>query len=121
MSAGAWIAIALLGGAAAVARFLIDAGLSARLSGPFPLGILAINLTGSFALGLVAGTGLGGEARLILAGGVLASFTTFSTWMLDSDRLAEEGRHRLAWLNIGLSLFAGLAAIWLGHLLGSAL
>ena len=49
------------------------------------------------------------------------SFTTFSTWMLDSERLVEVGRARLAWLNIGISLVAGFAAVALGHWLGGAL
>ena len=41
--------------------------------------------------------------------------------MLDSHRLAEAGHARLAWLNIGLSLVAGFAAVALGHWLGGAL
>lgn len=119
MSAPAWVAVGLLGGAAAAARFLIDSAFAARTDHPFPLGILAVNLAGTLALGLVAGAALSGEALAIVAGGVLGSFTTFSTWMLDSHRLAEAGHTRLVWLNLGLSLLAGFAAIALGHWLGS--
>ena len=104
MSAGAWIAVALMGGSAAVARFLIDAELDARAEHPFPVGILAVNLSGSLALGLVAGAALSGEALVIVAGGGIGSFTTFSTWMLDSHRLAEAGHAHLVWLNLGLSI-----------------
>ena len=118
MSAGAWIAVAMLGGLAAFARLAIDAFLSDHPAGPFPLGILAVNVSGSFALGLAAGTGLGGEAMTIFAGGVAGSFTTFSTWMLDSERLAESGRGRMALLNVALALAAGLAAVAIGHRLG---
>jgi fluoride exporter len=118
MSAGAWLGVALLGGTAAAARYLIDAELSARSDHPFPVGILAINLAGSFALGLLAGAALSGEALVIVAGGGIGSFTTFSTWMLDSHRLSEEGQTDLVWLNIGVSLVAGFAAVALGHWLG---
>jgi fluoride exporter len=120
MSAAGWIAVGLLGGAAAAARFLIDAALSER-GGHFPLGILAVNIAGTLALGLVAGAALSGQALVIVAGGGIGSFTTFSTWMLDSHRLADAGHTRLVWLNLGLSLLAGFAAIALGHWLGETL
>lgn len=121
MSPAGWVAVGLLGGAAAAVRFLIDSAFAARSDHPFPLGILAINLTGTLALGLVAGFALEGEALVVVAGGVIGSFTTFSTWMLDSHRLAEAGHAHLVWLNLGLSLLAGFAAIVLGHWLGSML
>jgi CrcB protein len=121
MSAGAWIAVALLGGAMAVARFAVDAVLSDHPIQPFPLGILVVNLTGTLVLGVAAGAALGGEALTIVAGGVTGSFTTFSTWMLDTKRLAEVGRRDLVWLNIAFSLLAGFAAVAFGHWLGGAL
>jgi CrcB protein len=121
VSAAGWIAVGLLGGAAAGARFLIDAEVAARAGGRFPLGILVVNLAGSLALGLVAGAALHGEALTIVAGGAIGSFTTFSTWILDSHRLEEAGQPRLAWLNIGVSLAAGFAAVALGHWLGTVL
>lgn len=121
MSAPAWVAVGLLGGSAAAARFLIDAAVTARTEHPFPLGILAINIGGALALGLVAGAALEGEALVIVAGGGIGSFTTFSTWILDSHRLAEAGHSRLVWLNLGLSLVAGFAAVALGNWLGGLL
>jgi len=118
VSAPGWIAVGLLGGLAAGARFLLDAEVSARWPSRFPLGILAVNLLGALVLGVVAGAGLDGEARTIVAGGAIGSFTTFSTWILDSDRLQRGGQLDLALLNIGLSLVAGFAAVALGHWLG---
>lgn len=121
MSIAAWIAVGLLGGIAAAARFLIDREVSARARVPFPLGILLVNLSGALALGLCAGAGLDGEAMVIVGGGAIGSFTTFSTWILDSHRLAAADLGRLAWLNIAVSLAAGFAAVALGHWLGAAL
>jgi fluoride exporter len=121
VTAPAWIAVGLLGGIAAAARFAIDAEISARLDVPFPLGILAVNLSGALALGLVAGTALHGEALVIVAGGGIGSFTTFSTWILDSHRLAAAGLARVAWFNIAASIVAGFLAVSLGHYLGAHL
>lgn len=121
MSALGWVAVGLLGGVAAAGRFALDAEIAARAGGAFPLGILAVNLSGAFALGLLAGAALSGEALVIVAGGGIGSFTTFSTWILDSHRLGAAGQARLAWLNIGLSTVAGFAAVSLGHWLGTVL
>lgn len=121
MSAPGWIAVGLLGGAAAAARYLIDSAFAARADHPFPLGVLAINLAGTLVLGLLAGAALSGEALIIVAGGAIGSFTTFSTWMLDSHRLAEAGHAHLVWLNLGLSLIAGFAAVVIGHWIGTTL
>jgi len=119
MSAAAWVAVGLLGGLAAGARFLLDAEVSAFARGRFPFGILAVNLSGALALGIVAGAGLDGEALVIVAGGGIGSFTTFSTWILDSHRLQRGGHLDLALLNVGVSLLAGFAAVALGHWLGT--
>jgi CrcB protein len=121
MTVPAWIAVGLLGGVAAAARFAIDTEIAARADSRFPLGILAVNLSGALALGVVAGIALHGVALTIVAGGGIGSFTTFSTWILDSHRLGEAGHARLAWLNIALSLLAGFAAVTFGHWLGGAL
>jgi CrcB protein len=121
MSAPGWIAVGLLGGIAAAARFLIDAAIHRRYSAPFPLGIFAVNVAGALALGIVAGAALQGEALVIVAGGGIGSFTTFSTWILDAHRLEQAGLTRIAWLNIGVSLVVGFAAVAFGHWLGGAL
>lgn len=120
MSAAAWVAVGLLGGLMAVARFALDALLSDHPVQPFPLGILAVNVLGTLVVGIAVGAALSGEGLTILAGGATGSFTTFSTWMLDTARLQEAGRARLAWLNVVLSMAAGFAAVSLGHLLGAA-
>ena len=59
-----------------------------------------------------------GNAYTILAGGGVGTYTTFSTWMLESHRAGEGGDARVLWANIAVSLVAGLAAIALGHWIG---
>jgi CrcB protein len=122
----AWVAVAALGGAMAVARFLFDTSVATRLGagrfgGGFPVGTLAVNLSGAVVLGVLAGAALSGSAYTIVAGGGVGTYTTFSTWMLESHRAGEGGEARVLWANIALSLVAGLAAVALGHWIGGLL
>jgi CrcB protein len=126
MTALGWVAVAALGGAMAIARFLVDTTVATRLSPSwlgdgFPIGTLAVNLSGAVVLGVFAGAALSGSAYTILAGGGVGTYTTFSTWMLESHRAGEGGDARVLWANIALSLLAGLAAVALGHWIGGLL
>ena len=126
MTALAWVAVAALGGAMAIARFVVDSTVATRLSArwlgaSFPLGTLAVNLSGAVVLGVFAGAALSGSAYTILAGGGVGTYTTFSTWMLESHRAGEGGDARVLWANIAVSLMAGLAAVALGHWIGGLL
>ena len=121
MSLALLVGIGLLGGAGAVARFLLDGAVAARAGRSFPWGTLAVNLSGAFALGVLTGAALGGDALRLAGTGLLAAYTTFSTWMLESHRLAEDGRGHEAWMNLGLSVVLGLACAWAGRELGAAL
>jgi CrcB protein len=121
MTALAWVAVGGLGGAMAIARFLLDGAVEARLDGGFPAGTLAVNLSGAVVLGVLAGAALSGSAYTIVAGGGVGTYTTFSTWMLESHRAGEGGDARVLWANIAVSLVAGLAAVALGHWIGGLL
>jgi CrcB protein len=109
-----WLGVAALGGVGAVARYLVITAVPGR---EFPWGTLAVNLSGAFLLGLLDGADLTGDAILLAGTATLGSYTTFSTWMLESSRLGGARR----WLNLAVSLFAGLAAVAAGHALGAAL
>ena len=118
MSAALWLGVGLLGGAGAVARFLVDGAVTRRARGAFPTGILAVNLSGAFALGVLTGVAPGSDAYTLLAGGLLGAYTTFSTWVADSHRLWDDGRRGMAAANLAGSLVLGLAAVWLGRMAG---
>ncbi len=118
MSLSLYAGIAALGGLGAVCRFVADSRASARVDTAFPIGTLLVNLLGAFVLGLLVGAGASGDVLRLGALGLLGGFTTFSTWVFESHRLAEDGLLRLAGLNIGLSLVAGIGAVWLGRLIG---
>jgi CrcB protein len=121
LSSGVLIGAAVLGGFGAVLRFALDSAVSARSSTSFPLGTLAVNLLGALVLGLLLGAGVTGEALKLLALGLLGGFTTFSTWMFETHRLAEDGLIRMAAANVAVSVLFGVLAIWAGKLIGGIL
>jgi CrcB protein len=118
------VAVGLAGGVGAVARFVLDGVLRARVRVAFPLGTTVINVTGSFLLGLVTGLalahGLPPEWRAVLGTGFLGGYTTFSTASYETVRLAQQRRYRAALLNgVGMLVLALAAAglgLWLGQL-----
>jgi fluoride exporter len=113
-----WLAVGVLGGLGALARFLLDARVSAATGAQFPLGTLLVNISGALVLGMLVGIALSGDAYLLAGTAVIGSYTTFSTWMLESHRLAEDGRRWLLTANVVLSLLLGVGAAALGRLLG---
>lgn len=118
MNALVWLAVGFLGGVGALSRFLVDGLVAARFGRDFPVGTFVVNITGAAALGLLVGLGFTGT-RLLLAGtATLGSYTTFSTWMLESQRLVEDGQPGIARGNILVSLGVGLGAAAVGRLIG---
>ncbi len=120
-AAWVWIGAGVLGAIGSTGRFLLDGWVSRRTAGAFPWGTMVVNVTGAFAIGLVVGAGVVGDARLLLAGGLMGSFTTFSTWMFETQRLAEDGEERPALVNLVLSAALGIGAVALGWWIGSLL
>ena len=116
-----WIGVGALGGAGAIARLLLDGAVSERAGRSFPLGTFVVNATGALVLGVLNGADVTGDALLLAGTATLGSYTTFSTWMLESQRLGEDGERGALALNLAASLAAGLAAAALGRALGRAL
>jgi CrcB protein len=118
MTAAVWAGVMLLGGVGAVLRFLIDRAVSSRAGRPFPFGTLVVNVSGALLLGFLAGLALRPHLALLVGTAFVGSYTTFSTWMLETQRLGEERQVWPAVANIVVSLVVGLAAAWLGMSLG---
>ena len=119
MSAWLWIAVAVVGGTGASARFLLDRAIARRVGRAFPLGTLTINTTGSLVLGLLTGLAVSGDLLIIAGTATIGSYTTFSTWMLETQRLSEEGELAGALLNLSVTLVVGVAAAALGRAIGA--
>lgn len=116
-----WAGVALTGGAGAILRFLVDGRVSARLGRVFPYGTLVVNLSGAVLLGLFTGLALSPNAALIAGTGLVGAYTTFSTWMFESQRLGEDRQPTRMLANLLVSLIAGLVAAALGQWAGAAL
>jgi protein CrcB len=121
---GMLAAVALGGLLGGLARYLLDLAFPTPAGG-FPLTTFAVNVSGSFVLALLLVFVLEIWAptryvRPLAAVGFLGAFTTFSTWMVDTDRLLGDGHYAVAALNVFGSLFAGLAATSLGLATGRA-
>jgi CrcB protein len=121
MSWVAWVGVAILGGVGALARFGLTLLVADRFHPHLPVRTLAVNVSGSFLLGLMAGAAVKDDARLILGAGLLGAYTTFSTWMVETQRIGEAGRRRIAVTNVVLSIVLGFAAVALGHAIGAQL
>ncbi|MDQ6607539.1 MAG: fluoride efflux transporter CrcB [Actinomycetota bacterium] len=119
MSILAWAGVALLGGVGAIARFLLDGFVGSHAASSFPLGTFAVNISGAFLLGIVTGLALTGDPLVLAGTATLGSYTTFSTWMLETQRLSEEGEVGRALANTLISLLVGFGAIAIGRTLGA--
>ncbi|MGZ5361572.1 MAG: fluoride efflux transporter CrcB [Solirubrobacterales bacterium] len=115
------LGLGALGGLGSVARFLVDGFVGRRSAVSLPLGTLAVNLSGSLLLGVLAGASTDENLLRIAATGLLGSYTTFSTWMFESQRLGEDGELRLGLVNFAVSLAGGMSLAWIGMKLGEAL
>lgn len=107
------------------ARYFVALWAAARLGLGFPYGTLIVNATGSLILGFLITMFLGRlsvapEVRLFLVVGFLGSFTTFSSFAVESLSLAQSGAFGKAMVNIfannALSLGCALLGIYLAHL-----
>ena len=116
-----WVGVSLLGGLGAVARLTVDKAISRRMARPFPFGTLVVNTSGALVLGFVAGLALPSHVALLAGTALVGSYTTFSTWMFETHRLAEERQLRSAAGNLVVSVVLGLSAAFLGQRLGAFL
>jgi fluoride exporter len=110
----------------AICRYLVDGRLVLVTGRTQPWGTLAVNASGSFLLGLAFATIT--ERQLLSAElvepvmlGFLGAYTTFSTVMLESWRMVEDGAWRAAPVNLGGSMLVGLVLVAAGLLVGRGL
>lgn len=120
------VLIAIGGAFGAAARYLVDAWVSQASAGAFPWGTLTVNLSGAFLLGLLFALAtergvLPADIRGPVMIGFIGAYTTFSTLMLESWRLWEDGSIWLAVSNLAGSTLLGLVAVVAGLTLGRAL
>jgi fluoride exporter len=116
-----WTGVIVIGGLGSVLRFLVDGAVGSRLGRDFPFGTLVVNISGAVVLGLLTGLALGDTAALLAGTAAVGSYTTFSTWMIETQRLTEERELRGAVINVIASLALGIAAAAAGRAIGARL
>lgn len=120
------LGIAVAGAAGALARYGLS-GLAHRWWGAgFPWGTLMVNLIGCLLVGLLAElsrqTGwLSAELRIAIGIGFLGSFTTFSTFGVETYRAIEQGDWGVAALNVASNVVLGLIFVLAGTTLARML
>jgi CrcB protein len=110
-----WAGVMLIGGIGSVLRFLVDRAVARRAARSFPFGTLTVNISGAALLGFLGGLALSKDVALLAGAAFVGAYTTFSTWMLETDRLSEERQMSAAFANIVVSVVLGLAAALLGQ------
>jgi len=123
---GLWLAIFAGGGIGACLRVALMVSIDTRSTATFPWGLLAVNALGCFAIGVAATFAdeagwLGPNGRAFAVAGVLGGFTTFSSFGLDTIRLAEDGELVYAAANIAASLLLAFAGVVAGTTLARSL
>jgi CrcB protein len=120
--------LAIAGGGAigAIFRYGMSNGVYRLLGRDFPYGTLVVNVLGSLLMGLffvilVERMAVSAEWRLAILVGLLGSFTTFSTFSIETLTLFDAGLPLKAVLNIVLSVVLCLTATWLGITIGRQL
>ncbi len=120
------LAIAGAGAVGALFRFGLSHGVHRLAGRDFPYGTLVINVAGSLLIGYFFVLFLERSAatevlRLAVLVGLLGSFTTFSTFSLETMNLISDGDHFKAALNIVLNVFLCLVGTWIGIVVARAI
>jgi CrcB protein len=120
-----WLWLALGGALGTLGRYAVSGWVVDRF-GPSPVGIFVVNVTGAFFIGLFVTLADGRllvppHVRQFIAIGVLGGYTTFSALSYETMQLMETGDFGAAALNALGTLAAGLAAVYVGTVVGRLL
>jgi len=112
--------IAIGGAMGALLRYAISGMTYKYLDGVFPWGTLSVNLIGAFAIGFLWGLSekiiISPDFRSFVFIGIIGSFTTFSTYSLETFNLFRDGEIKLALSNILISNILSIALVLVGFM-----
>lgn len=118
-----YLVVGIAGIIGAILRFLVGIYFSQWWFHAFPLATFMTNMLGSFTLGWLTNflprfKSLHPHVITALGTGLIGSFTTFSTFSVESVHLISSARWGTAILYVLLSFWGGLSFAWLGFRLG---
>lgn len=115
--------LALAGACGTLFRYWLSDAVYSVLGSDFPWGTFAVNLLGCFLFGLMWVTAyergfIPPQFRFIIMVGFMGAFTTFSTYIFESNALANDAQ----WLKLGANMIGqnilGFTSLYLGFLVG---
>jgi fluoride exporter len=118
-----WVAIGSVFGG--TSRYFVSGLVARRFGETFPWGTMVVNVTGAFAIGAVAAAASAHFLFHVQAlwqfavVGFLGSYTTVSSFSLQTLALARDGESLLASMNVLLSLALCLLAVAVGFAVAS--
>src|SRR6185369_2019316 len=123
LAAMLWVALgSALGGPT---RYFVSGLVSRHIGETFPWGTMIVNISGAFVIGVIAaGASVPGllstpPAWQFAVTGFLGSYTTVSSFSLQTLNLARDGQLLRAASNAALSLILCLSAVALGFSIGA--
>src|SRR5665213_875777 len=121
-----YLLIAAGGALGSMARYWVAGTLSGRAGTRFPWGTFVVNITACVIIGFTI-TWLGRHIELsrawlyLIPVGFIGAYSTFSTYEWETFTMMEAGELAIALLYVLSSVALGLAAVWVGAKLASAL
>lgn len=113
-----WMLAGAGGAVGAALRYLIGL-LPMNPENGFPIKTLLINLAGSFTIGMIAAlaakNAMNPKLVVFLKAGVCGGFTTFSSFALETQQLAQKGEGGMAFLYVLLSVLLGVSMVFLAE------
>lgn len=123
---GKLLLLAAAGAAGTLSRYALAGLIQQKTAFLFPLGTLFVNAAGCFLAGLCftifQGKALfSSQTRIVLLIGFFGAFSTFSTFMLETGEMVQNGQFRMAFANILVENVFGFLFLVTGMLTGKLL
>ncbi len=111
--------IAIGGALGAISRYGLNSLMTQKIVSSIPIGIISVNILGSFLMGICFALATymwdGSQTlKAFLMIGFLGSFTTFSTFSLESMQLIERQAYLEAFIYIFGSVLLSVGGLFLG-------
>ncbi len=121
-----YLSIAIGGALGALCRYWVSSRTYAWLGADFPFGTLLVNVSGSMVMGFLVivfseKLALAEELKFAILVGFLGSYTTFSTFALDSLQWLHNGAVMKVAIYVLSSVVGSLLGVWLGYLAARSL